>query len=557
MITTSTDELRAMFADPAPEIRWKARMLVLTSVGGYLAAGAEAWQQLEIMVTDPDPVVRQRARDVHSAPHLDGELSDDVRVVLTVLADDTALDAWPDCAELVRAVVPSYEFRYVVTVLARTRNDGLGDRLANALGLPGGRDLPRFTTEQAGEGASVTCWSCTPAETGPEGDDNRATARCVRVSALVALLGSRLDQVRQRAVRELAELGPGVAGVLRTVCRSRTSARHGALAALAEIGWHELDQADRDLLTRFVRSRQPEETPTPLGPPHEWTAEWYAIPTTDQAAVLDAFDLCDPVPATMRMGLAPWRREDGWYPGDRDAYGEIHPTFEQVYVSPALDGWTLVFANYPTLDGGGPAERSQGHAAKALHRCRELSRRFGSAHWYAQGYDFDDYSGWCVYEHGELARYCYYNPAHFDLPEGEVLAGPTSLADLDWASSPAEDLRGWLAERNTGAGHPPPPPKPRPSRKEAEARLLRVMSAMRNEELEEPDETPDEEPEEPDDEDGSPNPARDWEFSVSRVAWRLSVSPESFGPDMHMAGTGVLAVPRALRNRPRYGALPV
>jgi hypothetical protein len=554
MITTSTDELRAMLADPDPDIRWKARMRILNSVAGYLDAGGEAQQQLVVMLTDSDPVDRQRARDVFSAPLLDGELSDHVRVVLTVLADDTAVDAWPGCAELLRAVVPKEEFDYVVTVLATTRSDELGDRLAIALGLPGGRDLPRFTTEQAGEGASVTCWSCTPAENGPEGDDNRATARCVRVSALVALLGSRLDRVRQRAVRELAELGPGVAGVLRAVCRARTPSRHGALAALAEIGWHELEQADRDLLTRFVQSRQPAETPTPLGTPHEWTAEWYAVPTTDQAAVLDAFDLCEPVPATMRMGLARWRYEDGWHPGFRAAYGEIHPTFEQVYVSPALDGWTLVFANHPTLDGGGPVEHSHAHAAKALHRCSELSRRFGTAHWYAQGWNgFDDYSGWCVYEHGVLARYCYYNPAQFDLPEGEVLVGPTSLADLDTASSPAENLRAWLAEHDTGAGHPPPPPKPRPSRKETEARLLRVMSAMRNEELEEPDE----EPEEPDDADRSPDPARDWEFSVSQVAWRLSVSPESFGPDMHVAGTGVLAVPRALRNRPRYGALPV
>jgi hypothetical protein len=80
----------------------------------------------------------------------------------------------------------------------------------------------------------------------PEGGDDTShavlAAQCKRVSALVALLGSRHERVQQRAVQRLAELGPSVAGVLRTVCRSRTPSRGDAVAGLAEIGWHELDR---------------------------------------------------------------------------------------------------------------------------------------------------------------------------------------------------------------------------------------------------------------------------------------------------------------------------
>ena len=121
------------------------------------------------------------------------------------------------------------------------------------------------------------------------------------------------------------------------------------------------------------------------------------------------------------------------------------------------------------------------------------------------------------------------------------------------STSCIEDLRAWLAERGPDTALVP---EPRLSRKEAAARLHRDLFD------EDPDDTDAELPddlddEELDDEDRRPNPMRDWEFAVSRVAGRLSVSPESLGPDTRVSGTGVLAMPRALRDRPRYGALPV
>jgi hypothetical protein len=255
VIKVSLDEFRAMLTDPDPDVRWQARMLFLLPIYGHeLYEVDRTRREFRAMLTDPDPVVRQRAEHLDRS-RLWGAPRDNVQVVLEVLADDTAVEAWPGCVELVSAIAPDeLKFDWLVTVMARTSSDGLGNRLATALGLPGGRDLPRFTTEQAGEDAHVTCCFCTPDAIEAKGCDDTTHAvpatQCKRVPALVALLGSRHERVQQRAVRRLAELGPGVAGVLRTVCRSRTPSRRGAVAALAEIGWHELDPADRDLLTQ-------------------------------------------------------------------------------------------------------------------------------------------------------------------------------------------------------------------------------------------------------------------------------------------------------------------
>lgn len=255
VIKVSLDEFRAMLTDPDPDIRWKARMLFLLPVYGHeLYEVDRTRREFRAMLADPDPVVRQRAEHVDRR-RLWGAPRENVQVVLEVLADDTAVEAWPGCIELVSAIAPDeVKFDWLVTVMAKTSFDGLGNRLATALGLSGGRDLPRFTIEQAGGDAYVTCRFCTPdAIEAVDCDDTShavSVAQCKRVPALVALLGSQHELVQQRAVRRLAELGPSVAGVLRTVCRSQTPSRRGAVAALAEIGWHELDPADQDLLTR-------------------------------------------------------------------------------------------------------------------------------------------------------------------------------------------------------------------------------------------------------------------------------------------------------------------
>src|SRR5436305_547010 len=124
--------------------------------------------------------------------------------------------------------------------------------------------------------------------------------------------------------------------------------RRHALAGLAEIvGWDGLDTADQALVQRLIRIKIPREVPEPFNP----DGQWYAIPTRDQAAVLNALDLSDPMPVTMRFGQAA-------------ASSTYIQQGKVAYVTPVLDGWTLAFV----WDG------------KFEDQAAALSRRFGTAH---------------------------------------------------------------------------------------------------------------------------------------------------------------------------------
>ncbi|MFQ6329150.1 HEAT repeat domain-containing protein [Nocardia sp. CWNU-33] len=267
-----------------------------------------------------------------------------------------------------------------------------------------------------------------------------------RVAMLLTLLGSPLERVRQNAVWYLAELGPRVAPVLRALRSTRMPGRHAAISALAELDWTELDTADRVLLQRLIRVKQLTEVPQPMIP----QGEWYALPTTDQAAVLAAFDLRDPVPATMRMGFAPWQLNGPWQPlPEYIGYG-ITGDYGQVFVTPALDGWTLVFADSSVLAVDENAVEEEPEFASAHRRCAELSRRFGTAHWYLETENGGcwDQSGWCVADNGEVVRFCYYD---FDI-DGGVRIGPAAESGRQPS---IQDLRAWVNEHDHGTGVPP------------------------------------------------------------------------------------------------------
>ncbi len=243
------------------------------------------------------------------------------------------------------------------------------------------------------------------------------------VRVLTTLLADPDPEVQRETVTVLINLGRDTVPVLQQVRRSPVPERRAALTALAGIGWDTIDPADRRALERLVAHKQASEVPESIEP----DGEWYAVRTSDRQTVLDAFDLSDPVPITMRAGAAlvrprehPWRRS--WGPHSD------HEWCAKVFVSPVLDGWTLVFGtpvaqNELAAHRSGEADKS-GDESSAYphevwqHRCIELSRRLGSAVYWYVNMTSEDWTAWCLAENGTLVRYY-----HHSLDEGEVEAG--------------------------------------------------------------------------------------------------------------------------------------
>ncbi|WP_396454989.1 HEAT repeat domain-containing protein [Actinomadura sp.] len=206
---------------------------------------------------------------------------------------------------------------------------------------------------------------------------------------LIALLNDPDPDVRQRAIWALPELGPGVVPLLRDIRRSSTAGRlrRPALTALAEVaGPAGLDDRDLAAVRRLIRVKQAAEVPEPM----HLCGTWFAVPTGDQKAVLEAFDLTDPEPVTMRLGASAWN-------GDHHGWDSAHHACRRLYVSPCLDGWTLVFGN--PFHSAESFEQDQ-----FMDHWRTLSTRFGEAHWYGASCG-DDWTAWCVAEKGEIVRY--------------------------------------------------------------------------------------------------------------------------------------------------------
>jgi hypothetical protein len=201
-------------------------------------------------------------------------------------------------------------------------------------------------------------------------------------TAVVPLVADPDERVRGRAVHALKAMRPDVLAVLRELRRTAHPARRQALTALAELGgWAALEPADQALIRRFIAVKRRIEVPEPM----HLCGGWYALPTDDQDAVLAEFGLSDPFPVTMRLGGAAWHSDSHWCEGPEGA---------RVYVSPVLDGWTLVFGE-PSADSPLAACEPWTGAVEAL------SKRFGEAQHY---YVFEGCTGWILGEHGRVVR---------------------------------------------------------------------------------------------------------------------------------------------------------
>ena len=214
--------------------------------------------------------------------------------------------------------------------------------------------------------------------------------------ALTGLLADPDPEVRQRAVWAFAAIGAGAVPVLRQARATGGPGRRAALTALAETGgWDALEARDQALVERLIRIKIPGEVPSPM----HLCGSWFAIPVADQAAVLAAFGLSEPRPATMRLGESAWNYDHHCWAGRE------HVRCARMYVTPVLDGWMLVFGALPEVahaDSDSAAEDALRRGAQ--ERCRELSVRFGAAHWYGASCG-DDWTAWCLAESGTSVRY--------------------------------------------------------------------------------------------------------------------------------------------------------
>ncbi len=221
------------------------------------------------------------------------------------------------------------------------------------------------------------------------------------VDQLIPLLGDPDSEVRQRAVWAFKAIGTEAVPALRRLRRQPAAGpriRSGALEALAAIdGPAALDPQDQAAWRRLTTIKRSTEIPEGM----HLCGSWYAVPSTDQAAVLDAFGLGGPEPVTLRTGAGAWNHDShAWY-ADR-----VHYKCARVFVSPALDGWTLVFGdsseNTHRIEDADVPERALPSVVR--RRCADLSRRFGAAQWYGMSCG-DGWTAWCIAEDGEVVRH--------------------------------------------------------------------------------------------------------------------------------------------------------
>ncbi|MFI9503072.1 hypothetical protein [Nocardia sp. NPDC052566] len=229
----------------------------------------------------------------------------------------------------------------------------------------------------------------------------RASEAIPHLAQVVSLLDDPDAQVRMRAAGVVQTMGAEAVAPLREMRRAPGRHRRRAMIALLHAGgWYALESADQNLLRRLILGKIAREMPEPYAEPNgDFFGDWIAVSTADQDALLDALGLVDSMPVTMRLGWA------------------VCGTDGCAYLTPELDGWTLIFG-YRIPDDDMPDSLGTFLA--------ELSRRFGAAQWY-----FHDYGagGWAMAERGVLIRHCFYGDAPDDVDE----FGPPHPAEVDEA----------------------------------------------------------------------------------------------------------------------------
>lgn len=184
--------------------------------------------------------------------------------------------------------------------------------------------------------------------------------------------------------RILVQMRPDVIPILVELKNDGGDIGRRALQTLPGVQeWHNIDATDQTSIRTLIQDgfgHQHQNPPTLDSP------DWMAMRTEDHDALIEALGFGDSMPITKNFGEYHILRN---VPSDT------------IYLTPALDGWILVFGHGLPADFDTPLD-----SLTAL--LSDLSRRFESAHWYHRdlygehrGYT----NGWAIAERGELIRY--------------------------------------------------------------------------------------------------------------------------------------------------------
>ncbi|MFG2278766.1 HEAT repeat domain-containing protein [Streptomyces asoensis] len=214
------------------------------------------------------------------------------------------------------------------------------------------------------------------------------------VAALLPLLGDPDQEVARQAQDTLVFQGPHVIPLLQRIREvGPGEQRARALTVLAALGGEPaLSAADVAAIERLIRVKLPDDRPEGM-----WGCwnHWIAVPSGDQIGIMRALGVVDPRPVTFALGNDIVDADGHGCGDDEDPY----TGYERVFVTPELDGWTLVLGAWCDPCG-------EGRRDDVLRLCTELSARYGQAQAYYYGGQGDG-SAWLIAEHGVVVRrYC-------------------------------------------------------------------------------------------------------------------------------------------------------
>ena len=213
------------------------------------------------------------------------------------------------------------------------------------------------------------------------------------LSAVPALLAMFRDPDRMTACRvrsAVAGLGEAVVPLLQRIRQTGPGRlRPAALTALADIGGEEaLSARDTASIERLIRIKLLEERPQPLA---ACWLYWIAVAGGDQQGIMRTLGLSEPRPVTFALGCEIVDSDVHGGPDDQPG-----SPYGRVFVTPELDGWTLISGAWCD-----PCDAQTGE--RVLQQCVELSTRFGRAQAYYYGAQRDG-SAWLIAQDGTVLR---------------------------------------------------------------------------------------------------------------------------------------------------------